>query len=98
MKNNHGLRRLLIGKSKNLKKDIKIIQRYGKPMAKCQKCGQYFSIGKLECHHSVISFREIKEEYVNHRLSIANAKYFSRNKDNIQIVCHGCHKTIHENH
>lgn len=98
MKNCHKLRKSLVGKAKKLKEARKTVTRRGIEMIKCEKCGNYFPLDAVECHHSIIPFHTIKWEFVNHRLSRKDARYFARSEDNVTIVCHKCHRNLHKVH
>lgn len=68
-KNCHKLRRSLVGKAKQLKEGRKIVIRKNQQMIKCDKCGNYFPLDQVECHHSIISFHEIRQAFVQNKLS-----------------------------
>lgn len=96
--NCHIIRRTLVGKAKNLKKARKTVFRNNQKMIKCEKCGNYFPLDEVECHHSIISFREIRQAFVKKELSREDARYFARSEDNVIIVCRKCHRNLHKVH
>lgn len=96
--NCHKLRRIIVGKKKNLQVHKRTVIRRGQKMMKCELCGQYFPLNQIECHHSVIEFSEIRNEYVHGKLSLKDARDLARSKDNIMTVCVKCHKKLHQVH
>lgn len=81
-------RRLMRHAPDRLKKALAKIQ--------CEKCGKYFKVDEIDCHHSVIPVREIIEEYKNGRLEWKDAKKLAKSRENIIVVCKHCHKIIHK--
>lgn len=93
--NCHQLRTKLVGKRERLRQQKRTVIRRGQKMIKCELCGQYFPKEQIECHHSVIEFSEIRKAYVHNKLSLEDARYLARSKDNIMAVCAECHKKLH---
>ena len=93
--NCHKLRRIIVGKQKQLRQQKRTVIRHGQEMIKCELCEQYFHKEQIECHHSIIGFSEIRKAYVHNKLSLEDARYLARSKDNIMTVCAKCHKKLH---
>lgn len=88
--NAHAFRVLLTQKlAKRIKKEYAFV--------KCEKCGKYFPLAAIECHHAIISVSELHQEYKKGVLSMEQAKALANDSENMMMVCHECHEKLHTN-
>lgn len=90
MKSNQTVRHHLINKlSTKIKSKVAFV--------KCEKCGRYFKMDEIQCHHSVIPICEIIKSYKEGTLKRKDAKELAETRENIILVCENCHKILHKN-
>lgn len=87
--------------SEHAKMRKKLLKKYPDQIKKqlavirCEKCGRYFSMDNINCHHSIIPIKDLIEACENNKLSIKDAMKFAKDRENIIVLCKECHGEIH---